>query len=217
MHFRHVPSCPPRRLSPRFPRRFLADYPFPRLPAVHADFITFVPRSFRLLGTSIAPPKRCRPRQTGSRQPISHPIRIAFGCRIILRNHIASLRPCRLVVMILRRLDRLVAWLRDGREGQAWHVRSERIGTAPDGARRIYQMPYRMSVPAGHRGSGYPILILRHGKRTGCCMRVEQRLVAIPGSLAYRISSQNHLPCNFDPFAAGRIILSGWVWPSRAY
>lgn len=96
MHFRHVPSCPPRRLSPRFPRRFLADYPFPRLPAVHADFITFVPRSFRLLGTSIAPPKRCRPRQTGSRQPISHPMHIAFGRRIILRNHIASRHPFRI-------------------------------------------------------------------------------------------------------------------------
>lgn len=117
MHFRHVPSCPTRRLSPRFPRRFLADYPFPRLPAVRADFITFVPRSFHLLGTSIAPPKRCRPSQTGSRQPISQHIRIDFGRRIILRNHIASRYPFLIAVQILHRLDRLVAWLRDGREG----------------------------------------------------------------------------------------------------
>lgn len=36
-------AFPPRRLSPRFPRRFLADYQSSRLPAVHADFITFVP------------------------------------------------------------------------------------------------------------------------------------------------------------------------------
>lgn len=72
-------------------------------------------------------------------------------------------------------------------------------------------------VPAGHRGSRYPILIWRRRKRAECCMRVEPRLVAIPGSLAYRISSQNRLPCNFDPFVAGRIICSGWVWLSRTY
>ena len=34
-------------------------------------------------------------------------------------------------------------------------------------------MQYMMPVPAGHRGSGYPILILRRGKRAGCGMRVE--------------------------------------------
>ena len=112
-------AFPPRRLSLRFPRRFLADYPSPRLPAVRADFITFVPRSFRLLGTSIAPPKRCRPSQTGSRQPISQHIRIAFGRRIVLRNHIASRHPFRIAVQLLHRLDRLVAWLRDWRGGRA--------------------------------------------------------------------------------------------------
>lgn len=171
---RHASFRPPRRLSPRFPRRFLADYQSSRLPAVHADFITFVPRSFRLLGTSIVPPKRCRPRQTNSRQPIAQPIRIAFGRNIISRNHVASRRPCRLPVPILRRLDRLVAWLREGRGGEAWHTRSERIGTAPDNAGQICPIPYRMPVPAGHRGSGYPILILlRHGKWAGCGMRVE--------------------------------------------
>lgn len=103
-----------------------------------------------------------------ARSRISTPVAASFNS-----VYIASRHPFRIAVPILRRLDRLVAWLRDGREGQAWHVRSERIGTAQDGARRIYQMPYRMSVPAGHRGSGYPILILRHGKWAGCGMRFE--------------------------------------------
>lgn len=119
------------------------------------------------------PPKRCRPRQTNSRQPIAQPIRIAFGRNIISRNHVASRRPCRLPVPILRRLDRLVAWLRDGRGGRAWHTRLARIGTDPDGACQISPISYRMPVPAGHRGSGYPILIWRHGKWAGCGMRVE--------------------------------------------
>lgn len=30
-------------------------------------------------------------------------------------------------------------------------------------------------------------------------------------------AAENPFPCDFDPFVAGRIICSGWVWPSRAY
>ena len=80
-----------------------------------------------------------------------------------------------------------------------------------------YQMPYRMSVPAGHRGSGYPILIWRHGKWAGCSMRVET-----PIGCDIEHAGISHFPpktilCDFDPFAAGRIICLGWVWPSRAY
>lgn len=102
---------------------------------------------------------------------------IAFGRCIVASSRDAPSphrRPCLIAARIWRRLDLLVAWLREGRGGEAWHTRSERIGTAPDSAGRICPIPYRMPVPAGHRGSGYPILILlRHGKWAGCGMRVE--------------------------------------------
>lgn len=44
MHFRHVPSCPPRRLPPRFSRRFPpAPVPISCLPATTSQFAMFLP------------------------------------------------------------------------------------------------------------------------------------------------------------------------------
>lgn len=150
----------PRRLPPRFSRRCLPVYPPPVpifcLLVASSQFAMFLPadRTCPCISPSVAASSRAAASSNSA--------------------HIASRRPCRLPVPILRRLDRLVAWLREGRGGEAWHTRSERIGTAPDSAGRICPIPYRMPVPAGHRGSGYPILILlRHGKWAGCGMRVE--------------------------------------------
>lgn len=152
-------TLPTRIFSPAAPPPSPLFSPIPRLPATSADFLP----ACDVVPVCHVPARR-----------LHTPMCITFGRNIISRNHVASRRPCRLPVPILRRLDRLVAWLREGRGGEAWHTRSERIGTAPDSAGRICPIPYRMPVPAGHRGSGYPILILlRHGKWAGCGMRVE--------------------------------------------
>lgn len=148
----------------------LADFPSPYLFAVRPDFLPSVPPSGNNpLGTVPATPSQFA--MFLSAVACAHVYRLQSPYRPTPPT--SPLRPCRLPVPILRRLDRLVAWLRDGREGRTRYARSERIGTAHDGARRICRMPYRMPVPAGHRGSGYPILILRRGKRAGCGMRVE--------------------------------------------
>lgn len=148
-------SRPPRRLPLRFSRRFPVSTPV-RHPY---RFPTCLRRRPSL--PCSCPPIAC-----------AHVYRLQLSYRPTPPT--SPPRPCRLPVPILRRLDRLVAWLREGRGGEAWHTRSERIGTAPDSAGRICPIPYRMPVPAGHRGSGYPILILlRHGKWAGCGMRVE--------------------------------------------
>lgn len=151
----------------------LIDYSSLRLPAACSDFIPSVPPSRNVRRAAPAtsspsarfpPANRICPRISPSVTAPSYRLAVVISSR----------RPCRLPVPILRRLDRLVAWLREGRGGEAWHTRSERIGTAPDSAGRICSIPYRMPVPAGHRGSGYPILILlRHGKWAGCGMRFE--------------------------------------------
>lgn len=167
LHARRAASLPDSRAAS------LIDYSSLRLPAACSDFIPSVPPSRNVRRAAPAtsspsarfpPANRICPRISLSVTAPSYRLAVV----------ISSLRPCRLSVLIWRRLDRLVAWLREGRGGEAWHTRSERIGTAPDSAGRICPIPYRMPVPAGHRGSGYPILILlRHGKRAGCGMRVE--------------------------------------------
>ena len=109
-------SRPPRRLSPRFPRRFSR-----RLPIVPPAC-----RSHQLHTARVDFSERpsCRSRDVVTVRSVPArrlhmPAYIAFGHRIVPRNHIASRRPCRLAVPIWRRLVCLVAWLREGRGGRA--------------------------------------------------------------------------------------------------
>ena len=195
-------AFPPRRLSPRFSRRFPV-YPLP---------VPISCRSRRHQGTTASSLRlRRRPSLPCScppiaRQRISPPVAASSDSAHIsspsmpaARPDIAAARPSRR--MAPRGVGRasLTYPFGAGRHDSRWCL--------PDMLDAIHDA----RVPAGHRGSRYPILIWRRGKRAECCMRVEPRLVAIPGTQAYRISSQNRLLCDFDPFAAGRIILLGWV------
>lgn len=114
----HWPLRLPRRLSPRFPRRFSR-----RLPIAPSACRLFRLHTVRA-AFSERPSRRSRDVVTvrlGSRLPTAH----AYVCRLRLLHRlvpsyrlavvISSLRPFRLVVRIWRRLDRLVAWLREGR------------------------------------------------------------------------------------------------------
>lgn len=80
-------------------------------------------------------------------------------------------------------------------------------GASPDDAGRICPMAYRMPVPAGHRGSGYPILIWKRGKTAGCGMRAGAATVswdtARVGILHFPPKS---VSWDFGSFAASRII-----------
>lgn len=133
MHSRHVPfpACrfahymslrPPRRLSPRFPRRFsLSDYPSPLLSVVRVDFITSVPA--RAAFSKCTSHRSCdvvpvRPPHSVLVRRLHMLIYIAFGRRIVASSRDAPSphrRPCLIAARIWRRLDLLVAWLREGR------------------------------------------------------------------------------------------------------
>lgn len=155
-HFaRHVSFRQPRRLSPRFPRRFLADYPSPRLPAVRADFITFVPRSFRLLGTPIAPPKRCRSCQN----QFSSADCTAHVYRLRPQHHLTSLRRITTSISHRRpdiasaRLSRRMAPRRAGRVSITCP-----FGAARHGSRwRPTDMPDAIQDARSRRSSGQRI------------------------------------------------------------
>lgn len=107
---------PPRRLSPRFPRRFSRRLPIVppacRLHQLHTARVDFSERS-SCRSSDVVPVSSVPARRS------CMPMHIAFGRHIVPRNHIASRRPCRLAVPIWRRLVCLVAWLREGREGRA--------------------------------------------------------------------------------------------------
>lgn len=91
---------PPRRLPPRFSRRFPpAPVPISCLPATSSQFAISLPSN-----------RAC--------PCISHSVAASSRTAASYNSvYIASRHPFRIAVQILHRLDRLVAWLREGREG----------------------------------------------------------------------------------------------------
>lgn len=105
--------CPPRRLPPRFSRRF------PVFPSVRRPFRFLVVRN--TIRERFTQYRACDavPVRPSSCHPIEHAH--AYRLQSLYRPTppTSPLHPCRLPVPILRRPDRLVVWLRDWRGGRA--------------------------------------------------------------------------------------------------
>lgn len=152
------------------------------------------------------------------RQPIAH-------ARVYrLRSPHRSTQPYRLtpsmpplsLEMAAARPSRRMAPRWAGRENQICPIGEDRHGSRwrpPD-------MPDAVPYARSRRSSGQRIPDTDIEAREAGGMRYACRDLY---RLRYRalrhiaFAAENPFPCDFDPFVAGRIICSGWVWPSRAY